>query len=268
MATESDPSGFDTIVGRPDYYIEFLDARTEITDEVWVKHIISDLLAAGPGMSVLDVGSGTGDDTRQIAESVGPTGKAVGLDHSPEMVAEARKRAANAPGSLEFAQGDALALDFPDASFDRTRTERMLIHVPDPAAAVREMVRVTKPGGLVVASDLDGGTIFTNSSDEELTSALTLGLTGDLTNGWVGRRLHRLLAEAGLEEIRCVPTVILNSVAFMRRVFGGRLQLMAEAGQTTAEAIDRFWAELDEGERAGWLCSGVVCFTVVGRKPA
>ena len=48
-----------------------------------------------------------------------------------------------------------------------------------------------------------------------------------------------------------MPTVILNSVAFMRRVFSGRLQLMAEAGQTTAEAIDRFWAELDEGERKG-----------------
>ena len=60
--------------------------------------------------------------------------------------------------------------------------------------------------------------------------------------------------------------VIQNSVTFMRRVFGNRLQHMAETGQTTSEAVDQFWAELDEGERAGWLCSGVVCFTVVGRK--
>lgn len=267
MAKESDPSGFDTIAGRPDYYIEFLDARTEISDELRVKRIISELLAAGPGMSVLDVGSGTGDDARQIAESVGPDGRVVGLDHSPEMVAEARKRAANTPGLLEFVEGDALALDFPDASFDRTRTERMLIHVPDPVAAVSEMVRVTKPGGLVVASDLDGGTIFTNSSDKELAGALALGMADDLVNGWMGRQLHRYLFEAGLEEIRCVPAVILNSVAFGRRVFSGRLHQMVETGQTTAEAVDRFWAELEEGERAGWLCSGIVCFTVVGRKP-
>jgi ubiquinone/menaquinone biosynthesis C-methylase UbiE len=219
-------------------------------------------------MSVLDVGSGTGDDTRQIAGSVGPTGRVVGLDQSTDMIEEARRRAADTPGSIEFVEGDALALKFADASFDRTRTERMLIHVADPVAAIGEMVRVTKPGGLVVASDIDGGTIFINSSNKELASAIILGAADDLANGWIGRRIHKYFAEAGLEEIRCVTTVIQNSVGFMRRVFGNRLQHMAATGQTTAEAVDHFWAELDEGERAGWLCSGVVCFTVAGRKPA
>lgn len=265
MAIANDPGGFDTITGRPDYYIGFLDARTEIDDELRVKRIIMDLLAAETGMHVLDVGCGPGDDARRVADVVGPTGRVVGLDRSPDMISEARRRADGTP--VEFVEGDAADLEFADASFDRTRAERVFIHLPDPVAALREMVRVTKPGGLVVVSDIDGGTIFTNSSDEELTRELDLGLTGDLAQGRLGRRLHRYFVEAGLENVGCVPTVILNSVAFMRRVFGNRLRHMVETGRTTTTAVEEFWAELDEGERAGWLCSGVVCFTVVGRKP-
>ena len=184
------------------------------------------------------------------------------------MLAEARRRAEGSGLPIEFVQGDAQALDFPDASFDRCRAERVLIHLPDPVAAVREMARVTRPGGLVVASDLDGETIFVNSSNEQLTRGLVQGLTDDLANGWVGRRLHRYLIEAGLEDVRCIATVIQNSVAFMRIVFAGRLAAMVDAGQTSAEEVINFWAELEQGEREGWLCSGIVCFNVVGRKPA
>jgi len=268
MSAQADPSGFDTIVGQPDYYIEFLDARTAIDDETRVKQVITGLLQAQDGVDILDVGSGTGDDARKLAALVAPHGKVVGVDRSPEMVAEARRRAEGSGLPIEFVQGDAQALDFPDASFDRCRAERVLIHLPDPVAAVREMARVTRPGGLVVASDLDGETIFVNSSNEQLTRGLVQGLTDDLANGWVGRRLHRYLIEAGLEDVRCIATVIQNSVAFMRIVFAGRLAAMVDAGQTSAEDVINFWAELEQGEREGWLCSGIVCFNVVGRKPA
>jgi len=268
MSAAAGPGGFDTIVSRPDYYIEFLDARTAIDDETRVKRVITGLLHAEDGVEVLDVGTGTGDDARALAALVAPHGKVVGLDRSPDMLAEARRRAEGSGLPIEFVQGDAQALDFPDASFDRCRAERVLIHLPDPVAAVREMVRVTRPGGLVVVSDLDGETIFVNSSNEQLTRGLVRGLTNDLTNGWVGRRLQRYLVEAGLEDVHCAAGVIQNSVAFMRIVFAGRLGAMVDAGETTAEEVAGFWAELEQGEREGWLCSGIVCFNVVGRKPA
>jgi hypothetical protein len=89
-----------------------------------------------------------------------------------------------------------------------------------------------------------------------------------MASGWTGRRLQRYFVEAGLTDIRCVASVIQNSVAFMRMVFAGRLQMMVDAGRTTTEDVRDFWAELDQGEREGWLCSGVICFNVVGRKPS
>jgi len=267
MSAEAGPGGFDTIVSRPDYYIDFLDARTAIDDETRVKQVIIELLYAQDGVEVLDVGTGTGDDARTLAALVAPHGKVVGLDRSPDMIAEARRRTEGSGLPIEFVQGDAQALAFPDASFDRCRAERVLIHLPDPVAAVREMVRVTRPGGLVVVSDLDGGTIFVNSSNEQLTRGLIRGLTDDLANGWVGRRLQRYLVDAGLEDVHCISQVIQNSVAFMRIVFASRLGAMVDAGETTADEVMGFWAELEQGEREGWLCSGVVCFNLVGRKP-
>lgn len=267
MGSDVDPGRFHTIAGQPDKYIDFLDARLEIDDEKWVKELITRLLDLRDGLKVLDIGSGTGDDARRIAGIVAPNGSVVGLDCGIEMVAEARRRAAGTGVPVEFIQGDAQALDFADNTFDRARAERVLIHLPDAAAAIRELVRVTRPGGLVVLSDIDGGTIFLNSTKKRLATDLVLALTDDLTNGWMGRQMHRHLAEAGLQDTRCIATVIQNSVAFMRIVFAHRLALMVEAGETTEPEVAEFWAELAEGERAGWLCSGVVCFTVVGRKP-
>ena len=266
MTAAGGPTGFETIVDRPDYYIEFLDARTSIDDENYIKQLIVKLLEPSDGLSVLDVGTGTGADASQIAALVAPHGKVVGVDQSPKMIEEARRRVAGGGLPVEFVEGDALALDFADGTFDRARTERLLIHVADPVAAIREMVRVTRPGGIVVASDIDGGTMFLNSSNKDLATKLALGLTDGLANGWVGRRLQRYFIEAGLEDVRCATTIVQNSVAFMRMVAAGRLQLMVDTGQATAEDVTTFWDELDEGERAGWLCSGVVCFTVVGRK--
>ena len=267
MAT-GQPSGFETISENPRYYVDFLDERTTISGERLAKRIIMDLLDLRDGLSVLDVGSGTGADAIELAEAVGPDGHVVGLDRSADMVAEARRRAADSGLPVQFVVGDAHALDLPDESFDRVRTERMLIHLADPQAAVRELVRVTRPGGLVVASDIDGGTLFFNSTNVSLAASLARRMTDSLAQGWMGRRQQRYLIESGLEDVRVVPTVILNTVAFMRITCDRLLRAMIADGTTTADAVDDFWAELDQGERDGWLCSGITCFTVVGRKPS
>ncbi|HEX4223366.1 MAG TPA: methyltransferase domain-containing protein [Pseudonocardiaceae bacterium] len=261
------PSGFETITEDPHYYVDFLDERTTIPGELVAKRTITRLLDLSPGLAVLDVGSGTGVDAIEVAKAVGVDGRVVGVDKSAAMVAEARQRAVASGVPVEFVTGDAGALEFPDASFDRVRTERMLIHVVDPEAAVRELVRVTKPGGRVVASDIDGGTMFLNSANTSLAEALALRITHGLAQGWMGRRQQRYLVEAGLVDVRVVPTVIMNSVAFTRIVCGGLLAGMIAEDTTSTDEVDAFWAELERGEREGWLCSGVTCFTVAGTKP-
>ncbi|HEY3714421.1 MAG TPA: methyltransferase domain-containing protein [Jatrophihabitantaceae bacterium] len=268
MESAAEPAKYGTIESRPEYHIETLDVRAAIEGEVLVEQAITALLELRAGLGVLDVGTGAGTDALQVAELVTPGGHVVGIDHSPEMIGEARRRAGGSEVSVEFRLGEAHALDFADASFDRCRCDRVLSHVADPQTAIRELARVVRPGGLVVASDLDAGTVFVNSSDRPLATRLAVRLAGGLANGWVGRRLRRYLVAAGLEDVRCAPIVVQNHVAFMRMVFANPLQQMVDAGETTVEHVTEFWAELEEGERDGWLCSGVVCFTVVGRKPA
>lgn len=255
-----------TIVSRPDFYIQTLDVRAQLAGEAYVKDLIPQLLELRDGLDVLDVGAGTGSDALRMAEQVAPNGTVVGLDHSPEMIAEAQQRARGVD-HIEFVLGEASALDFPDGSFDRCRCDRVLSHIADPMPIVRELARVVRPGGLVLVSDLDVGTMFVNSCDRELAAALAAQLADSVADAWSGRNLQHHLHAAGLHDIRSIPTVVLNGVAFMRMVFAYSLGQLLEAGQTTPDRVDRFWAELDRAEREGWLCSGVTVFTVVGRKP-
>jgi ubiquinone/menaquinone biosynthesis C-methylase UbiE len=265
----ADPTGFETVDEHdPDYFVRFLDARTAIPGERRVKQLILGELRLRDGLAVLDVGSGAGTDTCEVARSVTPSGSVVGLDRSARMVEEARRRASELGVAAEFIEGDAAELPFPDATFDRCRAERVLAFLEDPAPAVRELARVTRPDGLVVVSEIDLGTIFLTGPDDEVADALLEAFAAGLPNGRIGRQLHRAFVEAGLEDVRCLPLVVLNSVALLRIVFGGRLDQLVADGVVTAAEADAFWAEQERAERGGWLCTGVTCFTVVGRRSA
>lgn len=109
-----------------------------------------------PGHRVLDVGCGTGSLTFALAAR--DTDIAIaGVDLTEPFVARARQRASDA--RLSFQVGDATALDFPDRSFDHTLSLLCLHFVAEPLKAVREMARVTRPGGTVAAAvwDTRGG---------------------------------------------------------------------------------------------------------------
>lgn len=104
---------------------------------------------------VLDVGCGVGHWGMLLA-SVMPTGvRVTGIDREPSWVSEASKRARarGLDGRFSYVHGAAERLPFPDDSFDLTTCQTLLIHLPDPAAAIAEMSRVTRPGGLVVVAE-------------------------------------------------------------------------------------------------------------------
>src|SRR5262245_38124596 len=147
----------------PGFFISFLDAGNALEDVKSVKRVMLAQLELGDGMSLLDVGCGTGDDVRDLAQVVGRRGRVVGVDVSGAMIAEAKQRHATAELPLEGVGGDAQDLTFPEASFGRGRTERMLMHLGDPEKALAEMVRVVRPGGKVVAFDFDWDAVFVDS---------------------------------------------------------------------------------------------------------
>jgi ubiquinone/menaquinone biosynthesis C-methylase UbiE len=112
-----------------------------------------------PGMRLLDVGCGPGSITRGLAERVAP-GQVIGLDLSRETLAAARKEAAaRGLGNIEYEEGSVYQLPFPDGSFDVVYAHQVLQHLREPAAALREMLRVLQSGGLVAIRDVDWGTV-------------------------------------------------------------------------------------------------------------
>ncbi len=111
-----------------------------------------------PGMRLLDVGCGPGSITRGLAERLAP-GQVVGLDLSREALDGARRdAAARGLTNLQYQEGSVYQLPFADASFDAVYAHQVLQHLRERESAVREMLRVVRPGGLVAVRDVDWGT--------------------------------------------------------------------------------------------------------------
>ena len=106
------------------------------------------------GQAVLDVGSGTGALTLAAAQAA-PSAQITGVDPSASYVSYAQGRAPTE--RVRFAVGDAQALQMPDATFDRVVSLFVMNFIPDRAKALREMIRVTRPGGLIAAAIWDYG---------------------------------------------------------------------------------------------------------------
>lgn len=105
------------------------------------------------GLDVLDVGCGPGTITADLAERVDP-GRVTGIDPSPDVLEQAGTTAAQrGVENVRFVEGDVYELG--DDTYDIVHAHQVLLHVPDPVEALRAMLRVTKPDGLVAARDTD-----------------------------------------------------------------------------------------------------------------
>jgi demethylmenaquinone methyltransferase / 2-methoxy-6-polyprenyl-1,4-benzoquinol methylase len=112
-------------------------------DPRWRRFLVS-RVEAGPESTVLDVATGTGAVARELLATKGC--RVVGLDHSSEMLAEARRRL---PADVKLIEARAEQLPFPDGAFDALTFTYLLRYVEDPGAVLSELARVVRPGGTV-----------------------------------------------------------------------------------------------------------------------
>jgi len=112
-------------------------------DPRWRRFLVS-RVEAGPGERVLDVATGTAAVARELVRQKGCS--VVGLDQSPDMLAEARRRV---NGNIELVEGSADSLPFADGEFDGLTFTYLLRYVDDPQTTLRELARVVRPGGTI-----------------------------------------------------------------------------------------------------------------------
>jgi SAM-dependent methyltransferase len=181
-----------------------LRSHTWRTAENSAPHLLAHLRA---GDDLLDVGCGPGTITADLAERVAPGG-VVGIDRSAEVIELAA--AQHRGDHLEFRVADLMQLPFDDDSFDVVHAHQVLQHLHDPIAALVELRRVCRPGGIVAVRDADYGAFTWAPEHRELDRWLDLYRTIARRNGGeadAGRRLLGWLHAAGFTEVEAGGSV-------------------------------------------------------------
>jgi len=179
----------DAVTDAKDYFARVAGQWDEIRAGYFTEHMRDAAIARAqvpPGATVADVGTGTGF----VAAGLAPRAARVyGFDASPAMLEVARRNLAAFPNvELREAPGDRLPL--PDGTLDAAFANMYLHHAPEPLAAIREMARVLKPGGVLCLTDLD--THDHTWHREQM---------ADLWLGFERADIRRWLEEAGLAEV-------------------------------------------------------------------
>ncbi|MGJ7439892.1 arsenite efflux transporter metallochaperone ArsD [Aquipuribacter sp. MA13-6] len=162
-----------------------------------------------PGETVLDLGSGSGGDVLLSARRVGPTGRAIGLDMTTEMLDLARANAAAAGvTNVEFVQGYLEDVPLPDDAVDVVISNCVLNLAADKTVVLREAARVLRPGGRLAFSD-----VVADEDMDEATKADMAAWTGCIAGALTESELRSALAAAGFVDLEVRPTHRVHSHA-------------------------------------------------------
>jgi SAM-dependent methyltransferase len=222
-----------------------------------------------PGECAVDVGSGAGTVVRALAERVGPTGRAVGVEPNAGLRGVAEERAAALAPPPTFVDGDAYALPFEDGSVDVVHCERVWQHLAEPARAAAEIARVLAPGGRAAVLDSDWGTMLVEPGEPDVVHRVAQAFTDVNPNPFAGRRLRALLRTAGLEvepDIGSSAYVLPEQLTRDGAMMGMALRRAVASGTVTADEAEGFQRGLREAADRGTSFMAVTMFAVLARR--
>jgi ubiquinone/menaquinone biosynthesis C-methylase UbiE len=196
-------------VDLPRAVVRYLDTAATSPEIQRVRAAALDALAPQPGQRLLDAGCGAGEVARELGKLVGPDGSVTALDSSADNLAVARER--HDGGPVWYVRGDIAALDFADGEFDGVRAERVLQHLDDPDRAIRELARVTRPGGRVCVIDTDWTSLVHEGIDSDLFHRVVerfFAAGGNRGNATMGRTCRGRMVRAGLADPWTLPVTM------------------------------------------------------------
>jgi SAM-dependent methyltransferase len=239
-----------------------LDALTSATlkhvrDEWWddaFTGFLVERLRPRAGNRILDVGCGTGTAELRLSRLRLSQVALVGLDRLVERTAIAERAAGGHNMRASFAAADACQIPFPDGTFDSTFCVAVLQHIQDPGEALREFVRVTRPGGRILAVEPDNAARYWYSSAAQGMTAFTAARRyfdalaksrGEGLDPRVGPRLPTLFAEAGIEplEVQLFPVSVSRLGPPDAAVWAARKKAIGGEAATSADSSLRSAAE-------------------------
>ena len=228
-----------------------------------------DGLAPTAGETVIDIGSGAGAVVRALAQRVGATGRAVGVEPNGALRRVAEQRSSALSPKPEIVDGDAYALPFDDASVDVVHCERVWQHLSEPARAAREIARVLRPGGRAAVLDSDWGTMLVEPGDEDVVHKIKQAAWDASPNPFSGRTLRALLRDAGLEvdpDVGSSAYVLPEEVVRHGAMAGPAASRAVEAGAITPAEAESVLTGLRQAAERGAAFMSVSMFGVLARR--
>lgn len=256
----------------PQHFVTLMETRGRTPSHARLRRRFLRFCGMRPGWRVLEVGSGSGVLCRDVAAMVGPRGRVTGLEPSRRFVAAARRlaREHGLDGRVSFQVGDGAAMNFADARFDCTLAVTVLLHVQNSGAILSEMVRVTRPGGVVGVQDQDFGTVALHHPDRALTRRIFDGVAARMfADAWSGRTLVDRLVGLGLTRVRLLADIYQDTalVPFTRSLLQGRADNAVRFGLVSRRAAQKWLAESERLAAEGRFVFTLNFYGAAGIRP-
>ena len=220
---------------------------------------------------VLDAGCGTGIDLLALASALPEPFQVVGLDASTSLLARAAERTAGIGNRCSLVKGDITEIPFRDGTFDACRIDRVLQHIQEPKQAIRELTRILKPGGILVAFDNDWDTFSISLDDHDIAGRIRRSWRDSFASARVGKDLPQIFRECGLTGIHTGPrNLVLTDLPVAEQVFDipHLLDRMVHAGELKDREVTEVREELYRKAGDGTFTSGYTGYLVHGKKSA
>jgi arsenite methyltransferase len=243
--------------------------RSYLTPEIVRQRLQTlDAMALQPGEQVLDAGCGTGLLAEQMANSVGGTGRMVGVDCSADMLEMARHRCHDLT-QVELVQGNVEQLGYESNRFDAASCIQTLLYVKQVETALQELHRVLKPHGRIAILETDWRGLVLNNQDESMTRKIADAWDSAVESPNLPTKLGSMLRRLNFSAIKVEAIPIINNSNSGNNFSAGMLKWFAKnairQAAITEQESKRWLAQIHElvEQDAFFFCVNRFLFTAV-----